>query len=39
VLVASEPDWWVPGDWWRDEKSGAFVITEYIKLAYYMAKR
>jgi uncharacterized SAM-binding protein YcdF (DUF218 family) len=39
VLVASELDWWLPGDWWRDEKSGAFVIMEYIKLAYYVAKR
>ena len=28
-----------PADWWRDEHSGAFVITEYIKLAYYIAKR
>jgi uncharacterized SAM-binding protein YcdF (DUF218 family) len=39
VLVASEPDWWSPGDWWRDEKSGAFVLMEYIKLAYYIARR
>jgi uncharacterized SAM-binding protein YcdF (DUF218 family) len=39
ILVASETDWWSPGDWWRDERSGAFVIMEYIKLAYYMAKR
>jgi uncharacterized SAM-binding protein YcdF (DUF218 family) len=39
VLVASEPDWWDAGNWWRDEKSGQFVITEYIKLAYYIAKR
>jgi len=39
VLVASAADWWVPGRWWRDERSGAFVISEYIKLAYYFAKR
>ncbi len=39
VLVASTPDWWGPGDWWRDEKSGAFVIMEFIKLGYYVAKR
>jgi uncharacterized SAM-binding protein YcdF (DUF218 family) len=39
VLVPSEPDWWAPQDWWRDEKSGAFVLMEYIKLAYYIAKR
>lgn len=39
VLVASEPDWWFPREWWRDEKAGQFVITEYIKLAYYLARR
>ena len=39
LLVASAADWWVPGRWWRDEHSGAFVITEYIKLGYYIAKR
>jgi uncharacterized SAM-binding protein YcdF (DUF218 family) len=39
VLVASAADWWVPGRWWRDEHSGAFVISEYIKLAYYVARR
>ena len=39
VLVPSAAEWWVPGEWWKDETSGAFVITEYIKLAYYMVKR
>ncbi len=39
VLVASKPDWWSADGWWRDEKSGAFVIMEYIKLSYYVAKR
>jgi uncharacterized SAM-binding protein YcdF (DUF218 family) len=39
ALVASETQWWSPGNWWRDEKTGAFVITEYIKIAYYVAKR
>ncbi len=39
VLVPSAAEWWTPGDWWRDEQSGAFVIMEYIKLAYYMVKR
>jgi uncharacterized SAM-binding protein YcdF (DUF218 family) len=38
VLVASEPDWWSPGAWWRDETSGAFVIMEWIKLTYYVLK-
>ena len=39
VLVASQPEWWKPGDWWRVEKSGQFVIQEMIKLGYYAAKR
>jgi uncharacterized SAM-binding protein YcdF (DUF218 family) len=39
ALVSSAAQWWSPGSWWRDEHSGAFVISEYIKLAYYIAKR
>jgi uncharacterized SAM-binding protein YcdF (DUF218 family) len=39
VLVASGADWWAPEKWWRDELSGVFVITEYIKLAYYFINR
>ena len=39
ALVASETQWWSPGNWWRDERTGAFVISEYIKIAYYVAKR
>jgi uncharacterized SAM-binding protein YcdF (DUF218 family) len=39
MLVASAAQWWSPGVWWRDEHSGAFVISEYIKIAYYVAKR
>ena len=37
-LVASSPLDWKPDIWWRDEKSGAAVIMEYIKIAYYLAK-
>jgi hypothetical protein len=39
VLVSSRAQWWMPDMWWVDERSGAFVITEYIKIAYYFAKR
>ena len=39
VLVASDPAWWSPSDWWRDEASGSFVIMEFIKLGYYIAER
>jgi uncharacterized SAM-binding protein YcdF (DUF218 family) len=35
VLVASRPSWWKSADWWRDEKSGAFVLMESIKIGYY----
>lgn len=38
-LVASDPDWWSPGNWWREEASGSFVIMEFIKLGYYIAER
>jgi uncharacterized SAM-binding protein YcdF (DUF218 family) len=38
IPVPSEADWWSPGEWWRSEQAGAFVIMEYIKLAYYIAK-
>jgi uncharacterized SAM-binding protein YcdF (DUF218 family) len=37
-LVASSPPDWKPDIWWRDEKSGAAVIMECIKIAYYLAK-
>jgi uncharacterized SAM-binding protein YcdF (DUF218 family) len=39
VLVASHPSWWHSGEWWRDEKSGVFVLMEVIKILYYYAVR
>ena len=39
TLVSSEPRWWKSGQWWRDEWSGQFVITEVIKIGYYFAVR
>lgn len=36
-LVATSPDWWKPDRWWLDEKGAQAVITEYIKLVYYLA--
>ena len=39
ALVSSGAQWWLPDMWWVDERSGAFVITEYIKIAYSLAKR
>lgn len=37
-LVASSPASWKSDAWWRDERSAQAVITEYIKLAYYLVK-
>lgn len=37
-LVASTPAFWKPEEWWRDERSGAQVIMEFIKLGYYVVK-
>jgi uncharacterized SAM-binding protein YcdF (DUF218 family) len=37
-LVATSSEFWKPDSWWRDERSGAAVIMEYIKLGYYLAK-
>jgi uncharacterized SAM-binding protein YcdF (DUF218 family) len=39
VSVASNPEWWSPRDWWKEEKTGAYVIMEYIKLGYYAVKK
>lgn len=38
VLVASEPAWWDADRWWRNEKAGQFVLTELIKMGYYVVK-
>ena len=38
VLVASRPAFWKADGWWRDEKAGAQVIMEYIKIGYYLVK-
>lgn len=38
VLVASEPAWWDAEHWWRNEKAGQFVLTELIKMGYYVVK-
>lgn len=38
-LVAAPLRGWRPEAWWREERSGIFVINEYLKLAYYAARR
>jgi uncharacterized SAM-binding protein YcdF (DUF218 family) len=37
-LVASEPNWWDADHWWRSEKAGQFVLTEVVKMGYYLVK-
>ena len=39
TLIASNPKWWDPGEWWRDEWSAQFVLMEVIKMGYYYAVR
>jgi uncharacterized SAM-binding protein YcdF (DUF218 family) len=34
-LAATEPDWWSPAAWWRHPVAARFVVTEYLKLAFY----
>jgi uncharacterized SAM-binding protein YcdF (DUF218 family) len=36
-VVASEPDWFDPSRWWRDERQLLWVLNEYVKFAYYVA--
>lgn len=38
VLIASEPAWWDAEHWWASEKSAQFVLTELIKMVYYVWK-
>jgi uncharacterized SAM-binding protein YcdF (DUF218 family) len=37
-LIAAPMVGWEAGSWWRDEKSGQFVLMELIKLGYYLVK-
>jgi len=38
VLVATAPAWWRERAWWQSERAAQFVITEYVKLGYYLAR-
>ena len=35
-VVASEPAWFAPSRWWRDERQLLWVLNEYVKFAYYV---
>jgi len=34
-LIASNPPWWDPDEWWRNPDAAAFLVEETIKLIYY----
>lgn len=34
-LIASEPRWWRPQNWWADTISAQFVLLEVLKLGYF----
>ncbi len=38
ILVATAPAWWRERAWWQSERAAQFVITEYVKLGYYLAR-
>jgi uncharacterized SAM-binding protein YcdF (DUF218 family) len=38
VLVPSTPNWWNAGKWWSNEQSAKFVMSEYLKILYYLVK-
>ena len=38
ILVATAPAWWRERAWWQSERAAQFVITEYVKLCYYLAR-
>jgi len=38
ILVATAPAWWQERAWWQSERGAQFVITEYVKLGYYLVR-
>lgn len=38
TLVATEPDWWNAKRWWKNDISRRYVISEYLKLGYFIYK-
>lgn len=36
TIVASSPPWWNAKHWWKNEASRDLVLSEYLKLAYYI---
>jgi uncharacterized SAM-binding protein YcdF (DUF218 family) len=38
TLVASDPPWWRERAWWQSERAAQYIITEYIKIGYYLAR-
>ena len=37
-LVSSRPRWWDARQWWHNNLAMKFVVSEYLKLAYYILR-
>jgi hypothetical protein len=38
ALIEGKPGWWNAERWWSNEASAKFVVSEYLKIAYYLIK-
>lgn len=36
ILVATNPPWWTPWEWWTNQASSDFICNEVMKLGYYI---
>ncbi|QRX84569.1 YdcF family protein [Glaciimonas sp. PAMC28666] len=36
ILVATDPTWWAPWEWWTNQASFDFIRNEVMKLGYYI---
>lgn len=37
-LVSSHPRWWDSKRWWRNDLAVKFLVSEYLKIAYYVLR-
>jgi len=38
ALVATNPPWWSAWRWWQNPQSRGFVVSEVLKLVYYLGR-
>lgn len=36
ILVATDPTWWTPWEWWSNQARSDFICNEGMKLGYYI---